>query len=483
MNIFLGLTLALLLGSGGATRVIVAPASTQTDSGPAAGAARGPAPTALAAGERPNIVVLMLDDLPADAAERLLPRMPHIEALFLEGGQRWTDFHAQDPLCCPGRAGFLTGLYSRHHGVTKNDGRLFDPRETIATALDREGYQTIHVGKYLNGVKESGIDRTPPGWDHIALTDNGYYQPWWVDGTYVGRESEYHTEVLAEYARGWLREAPADQPLLISLNPFATHGSKSGDVALPVAAPRHKGDARCDGIGRRATPAYNEADVSDKPTFIQTLDPVPFAKGWPLRKACESLLSVDDLVGEVRDELAAQGRSGNTLWILTADNPNQWGDHRWTGKSVPWGTRMPLWTRWPDRTASMPTTVDHPAQLNDLAPTIVEVAGGYLGPYPTGQAAPDGESLLSAMLGSPPPAREALFIDHPADGGARAWSSVLTTPASTLGEWRYVEWGDGFRELYDEVADPWNLENVADRKQHRRTLNALSGQLDALRGD
>jgi len=170
----------------------------------------------------------MLDDLPADAAERLLPRMPHIEALFLEGGQRWTDFHAQDPLCCPGRAGFLTGLYSRHHGVTKNDGRLFDPRETIATALDREGYQTIHVGKYLNGVKESGIDRTPPGWDHIALTDNGYYQPWWVDGTYVGRESEYHTEVLAEYARGWLREAPADQPLLISLNPFATHGSKSG---------------------------------------------------------------------------------------------------------------------------------------------------------------------------------------------------------------------------------------------------------------
>ncbi len=431
--------------------------------------------------ERPNIVVLMLDDLSGDSAERLLARMPRINALFLEGGQRWTNAHAQDPLCCPGRAGFLTGLYSRHHGVTVNDVRLFQPEETLAVALDRVGYHTLHVGKYLNGVKEPGIDRTPPGWDHIALTDNGYYLPWWKDGTYVDRTADYHTDVLTEYASGWLREAPTDRPVLLSLNPYATHGSKSGGVALPKPALRHQGDARCDGIGRRATPAYNEADVSDKPPFIQNLDPVPFAKGWPLRKACESLLSVDELLGTIRDELAVQGRLENTLFVLTADNPNQWGDHRWAGKSVPWGTRIPLWFSWQARRGVMPSMVTHPAQLTDLAPTIVEAAGGNLGPYPTGQSEPDGESLLSAMLGAPPPARDALLIER--SGGARPWSAVLTTKASRVPEKRYVEWADGFVELYDLAADPWELDNLAGRPKYARAESALADRLAELQTD
>ncbi len=53
--------------------------------------------------------------------------MPTIRSVFLEQGLRFSNFSANDPLCCPGRSNFLTGLYAHHHGVIENDGRLLDP--------------------------------------------------------------------------------------------------------------------------------------------------------------------------------------------------------------------------------------------------------------------------------------------------------------------------------------------------------------------
>ena len=78
-----------------------------------------------AAVTRTNIVVLMLDDMPQEAARTLFERTKVIKREFLQHGQEWLHFYSNDPLCCPGRAGFLTGLWSQHHGVIDNDARLF----------------------------------------------------------------------------------------------------------------------------------------------------------------------------------------------------------------------------------------------------------------------------------------------------------------------------------------------------------------------
>jgi N-acetylglucosamine-6-sulfatase len=438
--------------------------------------ARGIGGTALA-GPPPNIVVLMLDDVPGDMDIRLLERLPRVSGTFITKGQRWDRFYANDPLCCPGRASFLTGLYSHHHGVTSNRATLFRPKESVATQLRSHGYHTVITGKYLNGV-EHLTDKTPPGWAKVAITSNGYFTDWWVQGTNVHRSTEYHTDVLAGYAVKYLRSAPATKPVFLMLNAYATHGA-GGNPAFPRPATRHLKDPRCADVGVRMTPAYYEADVSDKPAFVQALSATPpFPNGWPLVVACRTLLSVDEMFGRVLAELKLQGRLQNTLFLLTADNPNQWGDHRIEGKNVPWGLRLPLYVRWPARLGATPTVISVPGQMTDLAPTIVEAAGiaDPLGPYPTGQAGPDGASLLPAILGRDHVARTELLDEH-----RLGWFGVTTTRGHELGAWHYIEWAGGGRELYDLAADPWELESrIADRA-YADIATALSARLAELR--
>jgi arylsulfatase A-like enzyme len=437
-------------------------------------ATAGSAPPAAASSTGPNIVVIMLDDMPGGATA-LLSRMPTVKSLFLDGGVRMSHLYANDPLCCPGRANFLTGLYSHHHGVVSNDASLFRPGESIATALDREGYFTALSGKYLNGTNTLS-DKTPPGWDRVAMTDQGYYPRWWVDGADAGIPG-YGPKVAGDYAVDFLQDAPAGAPAFLYLSFYAVHSGvetrTSDGYGLPDPGPYDDEDYRCDGVGSYRTPAYNEADVSDKPSFIRKR-PL-WERPYPLRYACETMQTVDDTIERVRLELQAQGRLKDTLWLLVADNGMAWGDHRDYGKSTPYSTHLPAYFRWPGRWGDGARTETHYGSMVDLAPTLADVADARLGPYPTGQSSPDGRSLVGALDGGAGPARAGLLEEHHV---GKRWSGVRTTD----GRWHYVEWADGFVELYDLSADPYELENAAYAPQRRRTVADLSKLLDDLMG-
>ncbi len=116
--------------------------------------------------DRRDIVVFMVDDLGA-IDKRILDRLPNIRDLFLNSGLRFDAAYSETPLCCPGRASFLTGEHTRTHGVVINRARLLDPTQTVATALHDAGYYTIMAGKYLN-YPDQMPDKTPDGWDSIA---------------------------------------------------------------------------------------------------------------------------------------------------------------------------------------------------------------------------------------------------------------------------------------------------------------------------
>ena len=133
----------------------------------------GPPDVADLVGSRPDIIVLMIDDMNADAMPRVLDRLPTLKAQFVDNGIRFPNTFAENPLCCPARAAFLTGLTTAHHGVNNNDARHLDPRVTIATALQAAGYHTMITGKYLN-LTELLEDRSPPGWDKVDLMSGAY---------------------------------------------------------------------------------------------------------------------------------------------------------------------------------------------------------------------------------------------------------------------------------------------------------------------
>ena len=110
---------------------------------------------------RPNIVVIMVDDLDVGSLTTLetLGYMPNLTTHLILQGTRFTNSFVTNSLCCPSRATFLTGQYAHNTGVRSNnppDGiSNFDDRSTVATWLHDAGYRTGYVGKYLR----TGTDR------------------------------------------------------------------------------------------------------------------------------------------------------------------------------------------------------------------------------------------------------------------------------------------------------------------------------------
>jgi arylsulfatase A-like enzyme len=434
----------------------------------------------------------MVDDMPAFDG-RLLGTMPNTNAIF-GNGVAFTNFHSETPLCCPARAGFLTGQHTVNHGVLKNEARSFKPGMTLATQLQASGYFTFLTGKYLNTytaiASKGGM---PPGWDHMAaFGDPAYYDyDLFVDGSavplhYGATEPEYSTTVLQQYTLDFLRQAPATRPIFawIALNaPHVPTTAAPKYAAAPCAVPKW-------------FPAnYMEEDVTDKPAYVQGM-PLANPGGRVLAKLCRALLSVDDAVGAVRDELARQGRLDNTIFVFTGDNGMNSGEHRLVGKESPYNTDIPFYVSWPARLGTTPRTVTERVQNIDFASTVCEIVGCTLGPYPNGQLRPDGVSFKPLLLGTDTSLhRDAVLEDLPfAVGvGAPVWYSVDTTSSSFLGVWQYTEYATGERELYDMSGgpcyawapgmpgDPCQLVNQIGNPSYSGIVTALQDRLAQLK--
>ena len=272
----------------------------------------------------------MVDDLGA-IDDRILERLPNIRSLFLQDGLQFNDAYSETPLCCPGRASFLTGQHTAHHGVTVNDARLLNPNNTIATALHDDGYYTVMDGKYLNGAAQLP-DHTPPGWDHVTMLNDwsaNDSSDWWVDDvpTTAGDYDRY----IDQTATSLLAAAPSDKPVFMWVAPHAPHKSaESTQDWEPDIEPRYMNDPRCEGIKPWHPPNYLFAGEPN---------------GYPLDDICRSMLTVDDIVGDLERTAADEGR--NPIWMLTSDNGMAWGSNGYLLKNVPAADRLPFFMTGP----------------------------------------------------------------------------------------------------------------------------------------
>jgi arylsulfatase A-like enzyme len=431
-------------------------------------------PSATPAVSQPNIVFIIADDLDL----RSLDAMPKIPKLLGEAGTTFSRAYVAAPSCCPSRASIFRGQYPHNHGVVQNkppDGGFEEFFErgnessTIATWLKGAGYRTALVGKYLNNYPlDDDPSYVPPGWDEwYGYIDEGKYFSWvlsehgeWVE---YGRDpDDYESDVLARKAVTFIEEsATAGEPFFLYLAPHAPH-------APSTAAPRHQGEFP-DAQAPR-TPAFNEADVSDKNRWVKKLPlltPAQIAMIDRVHRArLRSLLSVDDLVETVIATLAETGTLENTYVVFTSDNGYDLGDHRLlTGKGTPYETaiHVPLLVRGPGVPAGR---VDERLVVNtDFGPTFAELAGIKPPEFV------DGRSLLPVLHGDDVPWRQAVL-------------SEITTKfhVLTLTDRAYIAYGelDGNRELYDLVADPYQLENLAADRDREAEVEALHAWVTAL---
>ena len=166
------LAMSALLALAGCTAQGNAPAVTPKSATTEA-QARGVNAGAAASASRPNIVFVLTDDL----SMNLLPYMPHVQALQ-QAGTTFANYTVTDSLCCPSRSSIFTGRFPHNTKVFTNHGkdggfRLFhrraEEKSTFATSLQKAGYRTAMMGKYMNeyypkktmGVKSPYV---PPVW-------------------------------------------------------------------------------------------------------------------------------------------------------------------------------------------------------------------------------------------------------------------------------------------------------------------------------
>jgi len=473
-------------GGGGPAGSHASPAPQSVNTSPSA-------PTAPAPSGRPNIVFVLTDDL----SMNLLRFMPHVQAMQRHG-LTFADYFVSDSLCCPSRASIFTGELPHDTHVFSNFGpragfrtfyRRGEERRTFAIALQRQGYLTAMMGKYLNGYMGYGArvadgsaagippNYVPPGWSEWDVAGWGYPEFRYTlnqDGAlrrYGRRPSDYLTDVLAREGLAFIRRAArSGRPFLLELATFAPHYPY-------VPAPR---DARDFPRLRAPRPPSFDVLPTRAPRWLAGHPPLTAREEAQIdrvfRLRARSVQAVDRMIGEIQAALRALGIAGNTYLVFSSDNGLHTGEYRlMPGKLTAFDTdiRVPLVVTGPGVPAGART--DAMAENIDLAETFAAIGGTTL--------PGDGRSLLALLQGRRPPGwRDAVLVEHHGprlsifDPDFQQGASGTPTTYEALRTRRllYVEYADGERELYDLRADPFELHNIAYRltPTARRRLHA-----------
>ncbi|MDQ1629008.1 MAG: hypothetical protein QOI54_2752 [Actinomycetota bacterium] len=412
---------------------------------------------------RPNVVIILTDDQRADA----LLQMPTVRRLLVDQGTRFTEAKLPTSICCPSRAAILTGLYSHDSGVWSNGGphggwRTFhregNERHTIATTLQRRGYRTGLIGKYLNGLGHwAPPGYRPPGWDRfegfrLPRTSGAYYDYQLGNSPAYGEAArDYSTDVLATRAVDFIWSTPARRPLFLYFAPFAPH--------FPYdPAPRDVGALK--GVLPAYRPPSATASVADKPAWVRRLPPVSQQRiDYVRERQGESLMAVDDAVGAVVAALDHSERLRDTLIIFMSDNGLQIGEHHIVGKNVPYdaASSIPLVLRWDGHVAAGRT--DSRLALNlDIPATVADATGSHM--------RTDGLSLLG------PHRRQGFVMESPY--GPRYARPAYCGWRSR--DWLFVHYTTGEEELYSYRDDPYELHNRAADPAYGTQLRQLRAQ-------
>jgi N-acetylglucosamine-6-sulfatase len=465
------------LGGGAALALAAGAAALALSTGGGAGADR----ERKAPSGRPNLVIVLADDMDVramrvmDATRRLIGRR----------GVTFANAYVTTPQCCPSRASLLTGRYAHNHGVVANEPpaggfevfhRTVQPRLTLPARLDRAGYETGLVGKYLNHYNRPDV--VPAGWDRwFALEDSTQYRMFGYEVSVDGRlrrfESaarDYQTDVLARFASRFV--AHGDPPFFLLLAPVPPHADPDlpDDAARnPIPAPRHRG--RFGSVPLPRPPSFNEHDLADKPLAMRRprlgrRDIRRLTTSY--RSRLESLLAVDEAVAGLVAALRRAGELKETVVAFTSDNGLMLGEHRQTGKGLAYqeSARVPLLIRGP----GFPEGARRSAAVAniDLAPTFLRLA------HAGGVRAADGIPLGRIARGGGSAQRPLLINQAPA--GGRPYAAVRS------GRWLYVDHRGAGRELYDLAADPHQLESLVGVREHADARRRLAADLRDLRG-
>lgn len=412
---------------------------------------------------RPNLLVLLCDDLRSDClgcTGHPVLKTPHIDRLAAEG-VRFKNTFVTTAICCVSRASFISGRYARHHKVADFNTALAPEllAATFPAVLHRAGYHTGCFGKWgLGGEPPKGVFDV---WDAWGGQGEFFHD---VEGEPI-HNSEYLTRRTAEF----LRTKPAQNPFCLLVyykSPHDPYQPDPRDVELFR-------DVRIE-----PPPTYTDRHFGAMPEFIRRSEgrtramkvhPTPEEYQEFVKQYLRCIAGVDRSAGEIRRLLDELKLADNTIVVFTSDNGFFLGEH---GLSHKWlmheeSIRIPLIIRDPRTSAVISQRELDPLVLNiDLAPTLLELAGVAI---PEGT---DGRSLKPLLDGEAVPWRTDFFYEHHFHYGGK----IPRSEGVRTAKWKYITYYDvepAYEELYDLKHDPREEHNLAGDPAHRDRLESL----------
>ena len=428
------------------------------------------ASAAAAAEPRPNILLVVVDDLRFDdfgAAGHPFARTTHLDRLAREGAQ-FKNFFAVTPLCSPSRANILTGLETRHHGILDNTDR--SPRShalpTFARNLHAAGYHTGFIGKW-----HMGNDPTPrPGFDYwVAMKGQGEVaDPELYENGRLARVPGYVTDIFTERAVSFLQQRRT-APFLLILSHKALHPNKVqradgtteaiGEGGF-IPAERHKtlyAGAQPARRGNYAVPPRGKPALERPIPGLKPLGPDTVTPDETIRERLRMLAAVDEGLGQIFAELEKQGTLNQTVVMVIGDNGYFYGEHGLSEErrlAYEESVRLPLLVRYPPqvKAGAEPTGM---ALTTDLAPTILELASAPALP------GIDGRSLVPLFARTPADWRKSFLIEYTTDI-VFPRTLKMGYDAVRTERYKFIRYREltGMNELYDLQQDPFELTNL-----------------------
>lgn len=448
--------------------------------------------SSLKADQRPNVVFVLTDDQRWDALSCMgNPHLqtPHIDRLA-EEGVLFKNHFCTTSLCSPSRASILGGLYAHAHGVVNNFTDYPRDLPTFPRQLQSEGYATAYIGKWHMGEKD---DSKRPGFDHF-VTHRG--QGKYFDTEFRVNDGErevvpgYYTTVVTDMAIDWLQDREEEQPFLLMLGHKAPHS-----FYFP--------EKKYEGVFDKVRIPYPDTafQLGDKPTWIKQrlstwhgiYGPLfDWRKNFPDTSAAGmvafenmtraywgTLLSVDDSVGRLYEQLRSMGELDNTLFVFTSDNGLLNGEHGMVDKRTAHeaSLRIPLVVRYPQLVSpKFPKVIEAQTLTLDFAASILDICDAA--PLPKTQ----GKSWKKLITEGDPEWRTSWYYEYNYEVQFPYTPNVR---ALRTDKWKYIRYphGDGspdkhMAELYDLENDPEERRNLIADPKHAELVASLRAELD-----
>ncbi|MBM3353950.1 MAG: DUF4976 domain-containing protein [Betaproteobacteria bacterium] len=454
--------------------------------------------------KRPNLLVILIDDLRYDefgAGGHPYMKTPHIDRLAHEGALFERVFHTTS-ICSPNRASIMTGQYASRHGIIDNvaRGAMSHRLPNYHLELQRLGYRTAHIGKWHMG--NDGMPR--PGYDYwVSYDGHGRIVDPRLnhDGRYVQHKGHI-TDIMNGLALGFLGKQQPNKPWSLFFAHKAVHPdaeqAADGTVAFGklggyIVAERHKHLYKGAMFPKTPNMLPPHEVVKQKPAWKETfhlrakkqsrqlLAAIHAGTQEEIRLRARMMAAVDEGVGGILATLGHKGMLDDTFIVFLGDNGYFFGEHGLGPErrfAYEEGIRSPFLVRYPAR-VKPGTRVSGLMICQDIAPTLIELAGGKPGPQIQGRS-------FLPLLGGKKPAlwRKAVLAEYWAEQ-AYPWLIGMTYKAIRTDRYKFIHWVNKGRageldELYDLEQDPYELKNLIASRAHAAIRAKLHRELRVL---